>query len=80
MAFAGTGCVVADPFVSVVYGEKWLAAAEPFEILILAGVFFTLEILCGVLLTAQNRMTPQILGHILSLIGVTIACTIGLHW
>lgn len=71
---------IAEPFVLFVYGEKWLPSAAPLEILVLAGFFFTLEIPCGVLLTAQNRMTPQIFGQILNLIGIGLACTVGLQW
>jgi len=71
---------VATPFVSVIYGEKWLPAAEPFQIMILAGFLFTLEIPCGVLLTAQNRMVPQIIGQLLVLSGIAVACIVGINW
>lgn len=71
---------VAEPFVSFVYGDKWVSAAAPMEILVLAGLLFTIEIPSSVLLTAQNRMAAQIYGKVLNMVGVALACVIGLDW
>jgi O-antigen/teichoic acid export membrane protein len=71
---------VAEPFIGVVYGEKWLPAAEPLGILVLAGVFRTISFPCSALLAAQNRLIQEMVAQTIILIVVSAACVIGLHW
>jgi O-antigen/teichoic acid export membrane protein len=71
---------VAEPFIAVVYGEKWLAAAEPMGILLLSGVFLNIMHPCAVLLDAQNRLTQEMYALILRLILTLGACLIGIKW
>jgi teichuronic acid exporter len=71
---------VAEPFIAVVYGPKWVAAAEPMKILILAMFLRPIRTPCGVVLDAQNRLTQEMVALTLS-VGLTIAaCLIGLRW
>jgi teichuronic acid exporter len=71
---------VAEPFIGVVYGEKWLSVAAPLRILVMAGFFFNILGPCGVLLDAQNRLTQEMYALIVRLIVTIAACLIGLEW
>jgi O-antigen/teichoic acid export membrane protein len=71
---------VAEPFIDVVYGSKWLPAAEPMEILVVAALFRPIRAACGALLAAQNRLTQEIVAQTLSLLFAVAACIIGLRW
>lgn len=71
---------IAEPFIGVVYGEKWLPAAEPLGILAIAGFFYIIARPCGVLLMAQNRLTQEMIAQAAMLIFTICACFIGLEW
>jgi O-antigen/teichoic acid export membrane protein len=71
---------VTEPFVAVIYGQRWLPAAEPMGILILAALLRPISTPCGVVLAAQNRLTQEIIGQIAGLIVAVTACVIGLQW
>ncbi len=71
---------VAEPFIRVVYGEKWLPVAEPLRILVIAGILFNILGPCGVLLDAQNRLTQEMQALIVRLAVTITACLIGLSW
>jgi O-antigen/teichoic acid export membrane protein len=71
---------VAEPFIGVVYGEKWVPAAGPLAILVLAGVFRTIGFPCAALLAAQNRLGQEMLAITVNLFVVSAACIIGLQW
>jgi O-antigen/teichoic acid export membrane protein len=71
---------VAEPFIGVVYGEKWLPAAEPMQILLIAALFRPIRAPSGALLAAQNRLTQEIVGQVLGLAFAIVACVIGLRW
>ena len=71
---------VAEPFIGVVYGDKWLPAAEPLRILLLAGVLRAIGTPCGVVLAAQNRLMQEIVGQVLEVIFIVTVCLIGLKW
>lgn len=71
---------VAEPFIGVVYGEKWLPAAEPLRILALAGFFYIIGRPCGVLLMAQNRLIQEMIAQAAILVFTLGACLIGLNW
>lgn len=71
---------IAYPFIEVVYGEKWLLAAEPLRILSLAGFFYIITRPCGVLLMAQNRLVQEMIAQAAVLVFTLTACYIGLEW
>ena len=71
---------VAEPFIGVIYGEKWLPAAEPLQIMSLAGFFYIIIRPSGVLLMAQNRLTQEIIAQAIVLVFTLTACIIGLQW
>lgn len=71
---------VAEPFVGLVYGEKWLPSVEPLRIMILIGFLRTIATPCGVLLAAQNRLTQQMSAQTAALVATIVACLIGLNW
>jgi len=71
---------VAEQFVGVVYGEKWLPIVEPMRIIILGGVLRTVWIPCGVALNAQNRLNQMVVGEAIGLVVTISFVVVGLHW
>ncbi|NOQ14490.1 MAG: oligosaccharide flippase family protein [Methyloprofundus sp.] len=71
---------VAEPFIGVVYGDKWLPAAEPLKILSMAGFFYIIIRPSSVLLMAQNKLRQEIIALIVILVFTLTACFIGLDW
>lgn len=71
---------VAEPFIGFVYGEKWLAVAEPMRILLMSGLFLNILHPCAVLLDAQNRLTQEMVALVVRLIVTVAACLVGLNW
>jgi O-antigen/teichoic acid export membrane protein len=71
---------IAEPFISVVYGEKWLQAGAPMSILATAGVFLNVVYPCGVVLAAQNRLKQEMAAQSINLLIMLSACYIGLEW
>jgi len=71
---------VAEQFVGVVYGEKWLPIVEPMRIIVLAGVMRTIWIPCGVTLNALNRVTPMVIGEAIGLVVSIALVVVGLRW
>ena len=71
---------VAEPFITVVYGEKWTAAGAPMSILAIAGIFLNVIYPCGVVLAAQNRLKQELLAQTINLPIIIAACYYGLEW
>lgn len=71
---------VADPFVVLVYGEKWRAAVEPLEIIVLVGFLRIIWIPCGLVLATQNRLTQALIGEFVGLLVAIPAYYFGLRW
>jgi teichuronic acid exporter len=71
---------VAEQFVRVVYGEKWLPIVEPMRIIVLAGLLRTVWIPCGLVLNAQNRLTEQVVAEAIGLFISVALVVIGLKW
>lgn len=69
----------AEPFIGVVYGEKWIAAAAPMRILVLMGVFLNVMLPSSVVLAAQNRLGREMLAQSINLPIVLAACVLGLQ-
>lgn len=71
---------VAEPFIGVVYGPKWVAAAEPMRILLLMGVFLSVMMPSTVVLAAQNRLGKEMWAQAVNLPIVLGAVVLGLEW
>ncbi len=71
---------LAEPFIRVVYGEKWLLAAEPLQILSMAGLFFCIIKPCGAVLAAHNRLGREMIVHLIGLVLVILATYFGFQW
>ncbi len=71
---------VAQPFIDVVYGEKWTAAGKPLAIMSLSGFFYIISRPCGVVLMAQNRLNQEMVAQIGILAFTLAACAYGLNW
>lgn len=71
---------VAEPFITVVYGEKWLLAIEPLRILSLAGFFYIITRPSGVLLMAQDKLVQEMIAQVIILIVTITTCYIGYEW
>lgn len=70
---------LAQPFILVVYGEKWLGAAEPLQVLALSGLLL-IGNPSGALIAAHNKLEKEIWVNVetwLVLIGV---CWFGSNW
>jgi len=71
---------IAEPFITVVYGEKWSAAGAPMSILAIAGFFLNILYPCSVVLAAQNRLKQELLAQSINLPIILGACYFGLKW
>lgn len=71
---------IAEPFIGVVYGPKWLEAAEPMRILTLMGAALILLFPSSVLLAAQNRLGQEMRAQALNLPLALVAVYVGLNW
>jgi len=71
---------VAQPFIYVVYGEKWQDAGSPMSILALGGFFLNLIYPSSAVLSAQNRLGKEMIAQLLNLGFIIIACYLGLGW
>ncbi len=71
---------VAEAFIEVVYGMKWLPAAEPLRVLIVVGFIRVIFIPCGLVLSAQDRLTQKIMVDAIGLVLAVAGSLIGLRW
>lgn len=71
---------IAEPFIAVLYGQRWLPAAEPARIMALAGFFLTSLRPFARLLEAQNRLPREMLVEAVVSITLVAACLLGLRW
>jgi O-antigen/teichoic acid export membrane protein len=71
---------LAEPFITFIYGPKWIEAAAPLSILAWVWVFSCIGHPAGALLAAQNRLGQELIVQSVSLILNTIACLIGMRW
>ncbi|PWB59919.1 MAG: lipopolysaccharide biosynthesis protein [Nitrosomonadales bacterium] len=71
---------LAEPFISVVYGEKWLPSATPLAIISLSGLIFCIGHPCGAVLAARNLLGREVLIQAATWAFVSIAALIGLHF
>ncbi len=71
---------LAEPFIGVVYGEKWLPSAAPLAIVSLSGLIFCIGHPCGAVLAARNLLGREVLIQAATWAFVAIATLVGLHW
>jgi teichuronic acid exporter len=71
---------LAQPFIGVVYGEKWLSSAAPLSIISICGLLFCIGHPCGAVLAARNLLGREVLIQAATWACVAIATLIGLRW
>lgn len=71
---------LAEPLVTVVYGENWTAAAAPLSILAWAWIFSCFNQPAGALLAAQNKLGSELIVQLVALVLNGLACVIGMRW
>jgi len=71
---------VAEPLILFLYGEKWLAAAEPARIIAIGSLILPALRPCSVLLQAQNRLRQEIVVSVIALVVGAAGCFVGLRW
>ena len=69
---------LAEPFMRVVYGEKWVPSAEPLRILSLSGLFWIITNQSGALIAAQNRLGKELMINIQGVFLLFVAVAWGL--
>ena len=71
---------LAEPFISVVYGDKWLGAVQPLQILALSVLFRCVTNPAGAVLEARNLLTQEFRIQLETLVLLAIGCLIGYRW
>jgi len=71
---------LAEPFILLVYGEKWLPAATPLKILCAGGVFACVGHPAGAVLAAHNWLGRELVVQLNATALVAAACIGGLRW
>lgn len=70
----------AEPFIGVVYGEKWLPAVEPLQILSLCGLSYCLGNPASAVIAAQNQLTKEIFVSLANFVLTGIGVYLGIKW
>ncbi len=65
---------IADPFIYVVYGEKWMGSVPIIKILMLMGIARCVGNVAGSVIEAQNRLGKEFFIFVQSLILLTVGC------
>lgn len=68
---------LARPFIEVVYGPKWLSAAEPLQILSTAGLLFCIWHPAGAVVAAQNQLGRELVVNLISWAALAAGCIVG---
>jgi len=71
---------LAEPLITVVYGENWTAAAAPLSILAWAWIFSCFNQPAGALLAAQNMLGKELVVQAIALVLNGLACVVGMRW
>ncbi len=71
---------LAEPGVRFIYGDKWLASAEPLAILALTGVFRCIGNPSGAVIEARNRVATEIKLNIIAWLILIAGLFYGLQW
>ena len=70
----------AEGFINVLYGEKWLLAAKPLQILALGSMPRVISITMGALADAQNLVSRETPIQVFNLVFTVAAVWIGSNW
>ena len=71
---------LAEPGIRFIYGEKWLASAEPLAILALTGLFRCVGNPSGAVIEARNRMSTEIRLNLVAWAMLVAGVLYGLQW
>lgn len=71
---------LAQPFISFVYGPKWLASSAPLAILSMMGPMSAIGYPSGAVLAAQNWLGREIFVHLTQTVLFAASCIIGIRW
>jgi O-antigen/teichoic acid export membrane protein len=71
---------IAEPFITFIYGHKWIEAGEPMSILSIAGPFLNVALPSSTLLAVRNRLGKDMLATGMNIPVMVGACIIGLQW
>jgi teichuronic acid exporter len=71
---------IAEPFIGVVYGAKWIEAGAPLRILAVAGLFLNVALPCSVLLAVRNRLGKEMIATAINIPIMIGGSIIGLRW
>jgi O-antigen/teichoic acid export membrane protein len=71
---------LAEPFIEVVYGERWMQTIEPLKIMSLSGFLFSVGHPCGAVLAVQNRLGRELIIQTSHLVFNAVSCIIGLGY
>lgn len=69
---------MAEPFMLLVYGEKWLPSADPLRAVSMAGLLICIGHPCGAVLAATNRLGQEVWVHVSQGLLVALTCFVGL--
>jgi teichuronic acid exporter len=71
---------LAEPGIRFIYGEKWLASAEPLAILATTGFFRCIGNPSGAVIEARNRISTEIKLNIIAWLILIAGVVYGLQW
>lgn len=71
---------LAKPFIVVVYGDHWVDAAVPLQILAPLGLLYCVGHPCGAVLAATNRLGREVVIQAITWAIVAIGCYFALVW
>jgi O-antigen/teichoic acid export membrane protein len=71
---------LAEPFIVVVYGAKWAAAAVPLQILAVGGLFRPLGNVSGAVVAAFDRLRQEMRVQSYTLVLVCVGALVGTPW
>lgn len=73
-------CVTAEPFIQVVFGEKWLPSVLPLQILCVAGIVrLELQVISSIL-NATGQVASEVARRGIGLIFLATGCYVGSFW
>jgi teichuronic acid exporter len=71
---------LAEPGIRFIYGDKWLASAEPLAILATTGLFRCIGNPSGAVIEARNRISAEIKLNIIAWLILIAGVVYGLQW
>lgn len=71
---------LAEPGIRFIYGEKWLASAEPLAILAMTGLFRCIGNPSGAVIQARNRIATEIRLNVIAWLILIAGVLYGLQW